>query len=63
LTYDYCKEIHDLYTDRRQFQFSLNYSAQNKSVGTEILIASKGLHIPDDFRASQIHRPQYRAAA
>lgn len=63
LTYDYCKEIHDLYTERRQFQFSLNYSAMNKRLGTEILIASKGLRIPDDFRASQVHRPQYRSAA
>ena len=63
LTYDYCKEIHDLYTERRQFQFSLNYSAQVKRLGTELLIASKGLRIPDDFRASQVHRPQYRTAA
>ena len=63
LTYDYCKEIHDLYTDRRQYQFSLNYSAQVKRLGTELLIASKGLRIPDDFRASQVHRPQYRGTA
>jgi DNA adenine methylase len=63
LTYDYCKEIHDLYTARRQYQFSLNYSANVKRLGTELLIASKGLRIPDDFRASQVHRPQYRTAA
>jgi DNA adenine methylase len=63
LTYDYCKEIHDLYTERRQYQFSLNYSAQEKRLGTELLIASKGLRIPDDFRAAQVHRPQYRTAA
>jgi DNA adenine methylase len=63
LTYDYCEEIHDLYVDRRQYQFSLNYSAQVKRLGTELLIASKGLRIPDDFRASQVHRPQYRTAA
>jgi DNA adenine methylase len=63
LTYDYCKEIHDLYADRRQYQFSLNYSAQVKRLGTELLIASKGLRIPDDFRTSQVHRPQYRTAA
>ncbi len=60
LTYDYCEEIHDLYVDRRQYQFSLNYSAQVKRLGTELLIASKGLRIPDDLRASQVHRPQYR---
>jgi DNA adenine methylase len=63
LTYDYCKEIHDLYVDRRQYQFSLNYSAQVKRLGTELLIPSKGLRIPDDFRASQVHRPQYRGTA
>lgn len=63
LTYDYCKEIHDLYAERRQYQFSLNYSAQEKRLGTELLIASKGLRIPDDFRAAQVHRPQYRTAA
>lgn len=63
LTYDYCKEIHDLYTARRQYQFSLNYSAQRKRLGTELLIASKGLRIPDDFRVSQVHRPQYHTAA
>jgi DNA adenine methylase len=63
LTYDYCEEIHDLYMARRQYQFSLNYSANVKRLGTELLIASKGLRIPDDFRASQVHRPQYRTAA
>jgi DNA adenine methylase len=63
LTYDYCDEIHDLYVDRRQYQFSLNYSAHVKRLATELLIASKGLRIPDEFRVSQVHRPQYRTAA
>jgi DNA adenine methylase len=63
LTYDHCDEIHELYTERRQFQFSLNYSVQTKRVGSELLIASKGLRIPDELRASQVHRPQYRTAA
>jgi DNA adenine methylase len=63
LTYDYCDEIHELYEGRRQYQFSLNYSAQTKRLGTELLIASKGLRIPDDFRAAQVDRPQYRTAA
>lgn len=63
LTYDDCEEIHGLYRARRQFQFSLNYSVQKKRLGTELLIASKGLRIPDDLRASQVHRPQYRTAA
>ena len=63
LTYDYCDEIHELYTERRQFQFALNYSAQEKRKGTELLIASRGLKIPDELRACQVHRPQYRTAA
>jgi len=63
LTYDFCDEIHELYTDRRQFQFALNYSLHDKRKGTELLIASKGLRVPDELRASQVHRPQYRTAA
>jgi DNA adenine methylase len=63
LTYDYCDEIHKLYADRRQFQYCLNYSVQEKRLGTELLIASKGLRIPDDLRAAQVNRPQYRTAA
>ena len=63
ITYDYCDEIHDLYKQRRQFQFALNYSVQTKRVGSELLVASKGLRIPKDLRASQVHRPQYRTAA
>ncbi len=63
LTYDYCDEIHELYVERRQFQFSLNYSLHSKRLGTELLIASKGLRMPDDLRAAQVHRPQYRTAA
>lgn len=63
LTYDECEEISELYSDRRQFQFWLNYSAQIKRVGSELMVASKGLRIPDDIRANQVHRPQYRTAA
>jgi DNA adenine methylase len=63
LTYDHCDEIHKLYATRRQFQLSLNYSAQLKRVGSELLIASKGLRIPEELRAMQVHWPQCRAAA
>lgn len=58
LTYDYCEEIHDLYATRRQFQYSLNYSVQEKRRGTELLIASKGLRIPANLRAAQVHKPK-----
>jgi DNA adenine methylase len=62
LTYDDTEEIKKLYSSRRQFQLNLNYSANVKRVGTEILVASKGLYIPASFKSNQSHRPQYRAA-
>ena len=62
ITYDYADEIRKLYAARRQYEFSLNYSVQTKRVGSELLIASKGLRMPDGVRGRQIHRPQYRAA-
>jgi DNA adenine methylase len=63
LTYDYCDEIQDLYTARRQFKFALNYSVQTKRIGSELLIPSKGLRMPAAFRDCQIHQPTYRVAA
>ena len=63
ITYDRCDEIKALYSARRQFEISLNYSAQVKRVGSELLIASKGLRIPETVRKRQVHRPQYRRAA
>ena len=63
VTYDDVPEIRQLYKSRRQFSFDINYSLQNKRVGNEILIASKGLRLPDAFRSRQINRPQYRYAA
>jgi DNA adenine methylase len=63
ITYDFCDEIRRLYASRRQFEITLNYSAQVKRVGSELLIASKGLKLPEELRYSRIHRPQYRSAA
>jgi DNA adenine methylase len=63
LTYDNTPEISHLYKARRQYGFDVNYSVQTKRVGTELLVASKGLIIPSDVRDRQIHRPQHRAAA
>ncbi len=63
ITYDRCAEINALYASRRQFEISLNYSAQVKRVGSELLIASKGLKMPEALRKAQVHRPQYRGAA
>lgn len=63
VTYDDVSQIRDLYRDRRQFCFDINYSLQEKRTGTELLIASKGLRMPESARDRQVNRPQYRAAA
>lgn len=62
LTYDDTPEISHLYHARRQFGFDVNYSVQTKRVGTELLVASKGLKMPSAARERLIYRPQYRAA-
>ncbi len=59
LTYDNVPEIRDLYKARRQFTFDINYSAQKKRVGNELLVPSKGLRLPEELRRNQVHRPQY----
>lgn len=60
VTYDDAQEIRRLYRDRRQFSFDINYSLNEKRLGTELLIASKGLKIPAEARQRQVNRPQYR---
>jgi len=62
VTYDDATEIRELYRDRRQYGFDINYSLQTKRVGGELLIASKGLHMPEAVKFRQVNRPQYRAA-
>ncbi|MGB7432903.1 MAG: DNA adenine methylase [Ahrensia sp.] len=62
VTYDNAPEVRELYKSRRQFNFDINYSVQTKRLGTELLIASKGLRIPEAVRERQTHKPQYRAA-
>ena len=62
VTYDDVPEVRRLYRDRRQFSFDISYSLREKRMGTEILIAAKGLKIPDTLRERQVNRPQYRAA-
>lgn len=62
VTYDYTEEIEVLYAARRQFLFDINYSIQTKRVGSELLIASKGLRLPEEIRNRQTNRPQYHAA-
>ena len=62
VTYDNADAVRDLYRDRRQYVFDINYSLAVKRVGNELLIASKGLRVPSAIRERQTHRPQYRAA-
>jgi DNA adenine methylase len=50
VTYDHSKEIMALYSQRRQYIFDINYSIQTKRVGSELLIASKGLRLPSEIR-------------
>ncbi|MEO0500884.1 MAG: hypothetical protein AAF205_10060, partial [Pseudomonadota bacterium] len=63
VTYDNVEEIQSLYRQRRQFAFDINYSVQTKRVGTELMIASKGLVLTPEIKERQTHRVQYRAAA
>jgi DNA adenine methylase len=50
VTYDLAEEIRVLYSKRRQYIFDINYSVQTKRVGSELLIASKGLRLPAEIR-------------
>lgn len=48
LTYDLAEEIKELYLKHRQYSFSLQYSAQIKRRGTELLVCSDNLTIPQN---------------
>lgn len=61
LTYDNVDEIKKLYRFRRQFEFNLKYSVNTKRVGTELMVTSKGLYIPKEFKSNQSHWPQSEA--
>ena len=50
VTYDDVEEIRAIYRKRRQFSLAINYSIQTKRVGSELLIASKGLRLPKEVR-------------
>ena len=62
VTYDNAPAITKLYRDRRQYEFDINYSVETKRLGTELLVASKGLRLSAEIRERQVNRPQYRAA-
>ena len=63
VTYDDVPQIRALYRDRRQFCFDIAYSLQEKRMGTELLVCSKGLRMPEEARDRKVNRPQYRSAA
>jgi DNA adenine methylase len=62
VTYDDAPQIRELYRSRRQYCFDINYSLHEKRIGTELLIASKGIKMPSIAKNRQVHRPQYRTA-
>ncbi len=45
-TYDNTKEIKEIYKNQKVMDFDLQYSAQSKRVGSEVMIFSDNLHIP-----------------
>ena len=49
LTYDNEPAIKSLYKKYRQLEFNLNYFAQTKRVGTELMVVSKDIVLPDSF--------------
>tara|TARA_R110002072_G_scaffold38314_4_gene110893 strand:+ start:4928 stop:5812 length:885 start_codon:yes stop_codon:yes gene_type:complete len=63
LTYDDVPQVRALYRSRRQYSFDIRYSVQTKRTGTELLVVSKGLIVPEEVRDRQVHRPQFRKAA
>ena len=54
LTYDNADEIKALYPSSRQYNFSLNYSAQTKRKGTELLIHSKNLKNLENLKLDKV---------
>lgn len=54
MTYDSADEIRKLYSDFVAYNFSINYSAQNKRQGTELLIHSRAVQVPDHVLPSLI---------
>ena len=62
VTYDNDPAIAQMYIGRRQFEFDISYSVETKRIGTELMIASKGLRIPAEIRQRQVRRSQGIAA-
>ncbi len=63
VTYDDVPQIRHLYAERKQYCFDIHYSLQEKRMGTELLVTSKGLCMPDEAQDRQVNWPQKRRAA
>lgn len=48
-SYDNAKQIKEIYSEFRQTEYSLNYTAQSKKVGEEVMIFSNEIIIPNVF--------------
>lgn len=49
VSYDYCEEIKALYQGFKSVAYGINYTAQEKHFGREILVVSDDLHLPDEI--------------
>ncbi|NHQ84871.1 DNA adenine methylase [Iodobacter sp. HSC-16F04] len=47
VSYDNAEQIREIYRDFRKIEYSLQYSAQNKTVGEEVMIFSSKIKIPE----------------
>lgn len=54
VTYDDTPEIRSLYSDYPMYSSSLNYSAQVKRIGVELLVADPLLALPDSFLTTRV---------
>lgn len=63
VTYDDVPQIRQLYERRQQYCFDIHYSLQEKRIGTELLVTSRGLRMPEEAGDRQVNWPANRRAA
>lgn len=61
-TYDNCDEIAEIYKQRQQYEFSVQYSAQTKRMGSELLIVSQGMKVPEQLLLRKANQPLFECA-
>lgn len=62
VTYDDVPDIRKIYAKNRQYCFDISYSVREKRLGAELLVASKRLRLPDEFRKRRVNGPQLHVA-